>query len=311
MSLIVAKRGFVSSFITITLAWLAMLLSNSVIHGLVRVRLDLYQTWVGVQQNWEVSNLPSYYKALKSESITVYHFEADRDVALVVQDLIKDYFDVVASDLVTGTARRDGIKVVVSPTVPALESSLGERYGRNAMGAYWRGVIWVLSPVEWLDLTDPLWPEDFRRSGPVIHEMTHLILDRSTAGNIPVWLDEGIAQYEEFKQLGYEWIEPANRLDQPLYSLSQLADDFTGLANEPLAYREAHLLVRYLIESKGEKVLVRLVKSLAAGVPAKRALEKVYGSDFSVLERDWSAWLAGQSDALAGPDSQRGDAGWR
>lgn len=262
--------------------------------SLARWRAGVYRVWLRRQQEKVTRRLPDGFRATPHGVVTVYAVGDDGKAARVVREMVREYLAKVSSDLgVVGPLGGEAgqIHVIISPTSQAMEVALGERYGRNALGAYWRGIIWVLSPSQWLDLTDPTWVGDFWRTGPVVHELTHFILDSATAGNVPAWLDEGLAQYEEYKHLGYEWVEPANSLDQPLYSLAEIMDGFSELPKESLAYRQAFLLVRYLVESKGEGSLRDLVGLLSRGVSAERALVAVYGADLASLEEHWMRWL--------------------
>jgi len=186
--------------------------------------------------------------------------------------------------------------ILLYPDYASLDRQFGSRTGFQAIGAYWGGVIQLLSPRLWLDAQAPSDAEArLAIKGPVVHEYTHYLLDRIVpGGNYPRWLSEGLAQYVEYQETGYLWLEPGNRLWRPvrpesLYSLADLTD-FDSLENTALAYRQAFLLVSYLAESRGDGV-GRLLGRLGRGDSFGAALERVTGLRATDWERSWIRWL--------------------
>ncbi|MBX6377275.1 MAG: hypothetical protein IRY95_01885 [Clostridia bacterium] len=250
-------------------------------------RRGLYEAWL----TWSEARLLARVEALPvlARGPVAVHFPAgDEAAADLTADLANRYWEELARDL--GVRPPDHLHVVVSPSAEDLAGQLGLRPGQSALGAYWRGVVWVLSPGVWLG-DAPGWGEAFVREGPVVHELAHAFVDRATAGRVPLWLSEGVAQYEEYRLLGYEWREPSNRLNQPLYTLRQLQGGFVRLPNEALAYREAFLFVRYLVEGYGEGALRTTLAGLAEGRRLSAALQNATGRDLPHLEAEWTAWL--------------------
>lgn len=246
---------------------------------------------IDFQRRRVLARLPAGYVAARSPGLTVYHRDGAADEARTVAALVRRHGARLASDLEAPAPRP--VTVVITPSRDAMAGFLGARYGANALGAYWRGVIWVLSPREWLSPGSPGWERRFEVEGPVVHELAHQVLDERAAGNLPGWWDEGVAQYTEYRRTGFQWIEAANRLDGETYSLADLMDRFDALPNEALAYRQAFLLVRYLAETSGADVVPRVNDRLAAGQSGRDALAAVTGLAPGRLERAWRAWLAG------------------
>ena len=189
----------------------------------------------------------------------------------------------------------------------ALAAQFGPGAGFRALGAYWGGVIQMVSPSQWLAPTPP--PDAARRlwtEGPLLHECTHYLVDQWVpSGFCPRWLAEGLAQYVEYKEAGYLWLEPANALATPvdpsvLYRLRDLERGFERLPNTALAYRQAFLLVAYLEESAGATSLNGLVAGLADGLDFGRALEATTGLGLQELERRWLLWLDQNLDRYSG-----------
>lgn len=252
-------------------------------------RRAVHARWVDAERAWAVAVHAAGYRRLDAGLVTVYFPAGKEGEAQVVARLARQYLPLVARSL---SAPPRPVTVVLVPSRRVLGQVIGPRYGLNSLGAYWRGVVWVLSPSEWLDTAAPGWEQRFEAEGPVVHELAHRALALQTGGNLPAWWDEGVAQHVEYRLTGFEWVEAGEHLDGRMYPLARLMDRFPDLDDEALAYREAALFVRFLAATRGEGAIARIDERLAAGWPLAAALEAECGSPPPVLETAWRAWLA-------------------
>lgn len=75
--------------------------------------------------------------------------------------------------------------------------------------------------------------KDISSSGKVLaHEMTHLVMNRFLAGRLPIWLNEGIAEYyEEFAYPAFKGIKKSRRAQfSRMKTISQLQELFEATA---------------------------------------------------------------------------------
>lgn len=230
------------------------------------------------------------FDTLEGRHFIIRYLPEDADVAPLVLETAEAAYEPVTSDL--GYEPPGRVTVVIYPEVEDLLRSFGWSDKDPALGVYWSGVIRVLSPRAMTDSGDPRErTRVFRQTGPMVHELTHLILDYRTGGNYPHWFSEGLAQFEEYRLMEYLWIEPESSLDQPLYSLKELQDGFDSLPNQALAYRQAFLLIDFLVQTRGPAVLSTLIESLSEGASFRRAAGAATGLDLAELEEAWLAWL--------------------
>ncbi len=233
------------------------------------------------------------YLTLRSDPFVVRYQLEDREAASLVLEVAHEVYGLVARDL--GFKPTSTVDIILHPDREAMRNSFGWAQGENALGAYHRGVIRILSPRAWIDEDKPeLIAKVFRYTGPTVHELTHLVLDYATSGNYPYWFSEGLAQYEEYRLTGFVWVEPESNLKQPLYTLEELEEQFVRLPNQSLAYRQAFTLVCFLAESYGDEALRQLVARLGEGKPMPEALQLVTGIDYGDLELRWLEWLEEQ-----------------
>lgn len=184
------------------------------------------------------------------------------------------------------------ILIVVYPSREALGRTFGWDADESAMGVYWGGVIRVLSPEQWITDHDmDQLKSEFANSGPMAHELTHLVVDYLTRGNYTRWLTEGIAQYKEREVTGFEFDEPGSNLNQPLYPLDKMDEDYDNLPNQALAYRESLLTVTYLTERYGEDKINVLMDELGKGLTMDQAFTKVFGVNLANFEKQWHLWI--------------------
>lgn len=128
------------------------------------------------------------------------------------------------------------------------------------------------------------------------HEITHLTVGEAVFGpfgDIPGWLDEGLAQYSEgpmaddLKQVLDKAI-----LDNKLISIQSLSSSFpTELSGAYLAYAESNSVVRYMIDTYGWEKMRLLISIFKEGSTYDKALQTVYSFDIDGLDTEWKASL--------------------
>jgi hypothetical protein len=203
--------------------------------------------------------------------------------ATIVANSLERYEPEVTAHLGTRPSGRVAVRVE-DPT--GMAATFETDPSDAPLGAYWRGVLWFLAPSAYLPGRGAALAAEFNRQGPVPHEFTHLLDDQLTDGRLPPFLDEGVAQYEEWRDNGYLWLEPDNTLSQPLYSWHQLETEFDTLPNQALAYRQSFLLVRSL----GPGGVNELLRRIGAGQSADAALKAVVGPSRYAALVAGSAW---------------------
>ena len=135
--------------------------------------------------------------------------------------------------------------------------------------------------------------------GTASHEVTHILTHRagdSIYGNVPSWLDEGLAEYGNVEP-GFSYdiaLDFALNTDQllPITSMPVLPGDPEDVI---IFYGQARSLVQYMIFRWGPEAMRELLAVLKSGTNMDDALLQVYGGDRLALENDWRA-------AIGAPD---------
>ncbi|OGX12688.1 MAG: hypothetical protein A3I71_03480 [Omnitrophica WOR_2 bacterium RIFCSPLOWO2_02_FULL_63_16] len=129
----------------------------------------------------------------------------------------------------------------------------------------------------------------------LIHEYTHAVVHDLTKGALPIWFNEGLAEYEAWKGQAPPWrtLKQAAVKEQ-LMPWSRLSTGFSmSLPAEEvaLAYEQSHSIVRYLVERYGFWRIRRLLKALVGGLPIEEAMTKEFRQKPARLETEWRTWL--------------------
>jgi hypothetical protein len=145
----------------------------------------------------------------------------------------------------------------------------------------------------------------FKFQGPTLpHEMTHLVLHRFVGGDIPLWLNEGLAEFEGIrlyrtymKIRGYNITNARDHLarDQyiPLKELTGAVDYPTGNDEVTAFYTEAQRLISFLYFQHGGMVpLLRFLKLQSDGARFDSAWQEVYSSKYSGLDAFETKFIA-------------------
>jgi len=241
---------------------------------------------------------------ISSEHFSVRFAPERRAEAEMVLDVAEYFYFLVASDFNFSPGAR--IPLILYSSREELNKNFGWGAEESAMGVYWAGTIRVLAPSAWIGESEAgRVKEKFISSGPVAHELAHLMVDYLTGGNYPRWFTEGVAQYEEYKLTGFIFNDVAGSPGQPLYSMRELAGDFDGLSNQSLAYRESFAAVYYIVQFHGEDALHELILKLGEGCNLDRAMEKVLGMDLQEFEAGWQEWYASSMPVRENMDDGR------
>jgi len=130
----------------------------------------------------------------------------------------------------------------------------------------------------------------------LVHELTHLVVHESTFspyGQLPLWLDEGLATYNE-GELDPElrsYLEKAISEDE-LISVRSLCSPFSAYYDKAsLSYAQSYSLVEYLLDDYGQGRMLDLLALFKQGSTYDEALTEVYGFDMDGLDARWRASL--------------------
>lgn len=125
----------------------------------------------------------------------------------------------------------------------------------------------------------------------VYHEYTHAVVRELSGGRAPVWLNEGVAQYEEGQSSA-----PYARIFSGLASsgklrLKPLEGSFMGLG--PHEAQTAYILslsaAEYIIREFGFFSVRNILDNLKGGMGLTDAIQGALGISYEELERSWAA----------------------
>jgi tetratricopeptide (TPR) repeat protein len=126
------------------------------------------------------------------------------------------------------------------------------------------------------------------------HEYTHAVV-RAITPRCPTWLNEGLAQYFEGREIDSRQKEALRRIAQSgkLPSLSNLEGSFTGLDGNQAVFAYLYGLssVRYMIDSFGLYRVKNLLDELGAGADTGKAISGGIMVSYEEFQRGWKGSL--------------------
>lgn len=144
----------------------------------------------------------------------------------------------------------------------------------------------------------------------IFHEYTHLLLENTLGGNIPIWFNEGLAEYystfsvdEHENKVALGKVKSNHVLylrEQKLLPLRLLfnVDHRSPYYNEEqkqgVFYAEAWALVHYLIlgnNGQRQPQLSRFVNLLKTNVPVDQAFEQAFQTNYEALEKELKSYI--------------------
>ncbi len=139
--------------------------------------------------------------------------------------------------------------------------------------------------------------------GALVHELTHLVVHQATFspyGDLPIWLDEGLAMYNQ-GELGSYFQGYLNKAisEDKLISVRSLCSPFSAETEKAcLSYAESYSLVEYLLADYGQERMLNLLTLFREGNTYDEALMKAYGFDIDGLDARWREALVSPSTVV-------------
>ena len=233
--------------------------------------------------------------------LTVYYAPGLARDARVVASAAETYWPEVMRDYGLGASTPRAVLVVVTPS--QMTRFVGGASTDPPLGAYYQGVDWLLAPSAFLPSGSRL-TAAYAQSGPVAHELTHMADALLSGGRTPRWLDEGLAQYEDWRLTGYVWVQAGNGFNGGVYSWAALTQHFDNLPDMALAYRQA-LAATAAICRTGAGTCTRILAELRAGEPVEQALQRAVGSIRLRALQTGAAWQPGEAPQPGTPAGPR------
>jgi len=215
--------------------------------------------------------ITSDFMEYQTEHFTIKYRPEDENIIRDTANMFEESYDAAVEEF--GYGSQEKTVVVIYKDQNEFWSYQKAIQGQAVMGLYNMGTIHVLSPNAYKDQEQNAM-EFFKKNGPVLHEYTHKVVDELTAGNIELWLTEGLALYEEYKINGTEW---APGYEYERYFISQEIREGFMYADEVQSYRQSFDMISYLIDSYGMEKMQLLMQELKAGNSTDDSFLKIYG----------------------------------
>ena len=128
------------------------------------------------------------------------------------------------------------------------------------------------------------------------HELAHSFISQLSGGRCPQWLNEGIAQAVEPKQIAHGQLLADLFRTQREISLNALEGSFMQFSSTQatVAYEESLAAVQYIRDTYGMSDLQRILERLGQGSSTEAALRATIHSDYGQLEAEVGKYLIGK-----------------
>lgn len=123
------------------------------------------------------------------------------------------------------------------------------------------------------------------------HELTHAFVFELSAGKAPVWLNEGLAEFEANKvspiDTSFFYKALKNNVLLVFEEFFKDPKELKDPASVSLFYQQSFMLVSYLVERYRMYKIKELLQEFAKGTPFDEAFDKVLRISYENLEKDW------------------------
>jgi hypothetical protein len=244
-------------------------------------------TWLDDIHNWQSINNDD------SQSVRLHWYEGDQTFAA---DLAKAAYDGLRfNETQSGLKAQAPIDIYVYASADDLKEAILYEPSWTGGQAFPDQNIVILGISE----SDLDWGRD-----AMVHELTHVLVGHlmfSCLGDVPTWLNEGLAVYSEgeLDPASERQLEDAIR-DDTLLTVRSLSSGFSEVADKAyLSYSQSYSITKFLVETYGQEKMTSLLVSLRDGLTIDEALTQIYGFNVEGLEGAWREAIGAQPQAVS------------
>ena len=235
------------------------------------------------------------WKVRASEDFVVHWYEGETDFAQSLLDTAE-----------LGLKNIQGILPVTQQSridIYAYDSAAQLRAALQTLDVNWVGAHTDADLAVMLVSLPPGPEQRLEMERQIPHELTHLLLYQWLGpgyGNLPTWLDEGLASIAELYPNPDYLVLLDNAVDKDdLQPIATLCESFPRDASGAfLAYAQATSFTRYLQQQYGSSGLGRLAKAYADGMSCERGVQAALESSLTQLEWRWQREAFGNAAAV-------------
>ena len=250
-------------------------------------------TWLDDVHDWKAMNNGD------TQSVRLHWYEGDQTFAA---DLAKAANDgLLFNETESGLKAEAPIDIYIYASTDDLKDAILYEPSWTGGQAFPEQNIVILG----ISQSDLDWGRD-----AIVHELTHVLVGHLTfscLGDVPTWLNEGLAVYSEGElDLASESQLEAAIQDDILLTVRSLSSGFSEVEDKAyLSYSQSYSITKFLVETHGQAKMTSLLLSLQDGMTIDDALLQTYGFDVNGLETAWRTAVGAQpSSASAQPTVQ-------
>lgn len=192
------------------------------------------------------------YESIDTPHFKIIYLPQNKKDILQIADAAEKTYEIVGKDF--DFYPKDKTPIIVYKDNATLQKAFHWSQDESTQGVYYNGIIYIQTPSAWIDPKDNDTKDIFFAKGPMVHEYTHLVVDRKTSGNYSRWFTEGVAQLEEERVTGYTLEEDFDIDDDTKYSIEEILHNFDQLEDVPKAYIQALDMTKALTRKNTDKI---------------------------------------------------------
>ncbi len=240
--------------------------------------------WMDSEHNWET---------LSSGDINLHWYMGDRAFAEGLLQAAEEGLDLLYND--AGLTPAEPVNLYIYGDTADMRDAILYEPGWTGGVAYADHSIVIIGIAE----EHLEWGLD-----TIVHELTHVLVGHFTfscLGDIPTWLNEGLAVYAEGELDSYSQAQFDDALAKDeLFTIRSLSGGFSEDSDKAhLSYTQSRQVVEFMVKSYGQEKMNALLLTLSEGTTIDGALMKVYGFDLEGLEREWRSSIGAKVQASA------------
>lgn len=221
------------------------------------------------------------WEQLQNDRLTLYWYDGGSDFGQALYDRANEALDTLEQDM--GITIENPIKIFIygnhRDLLSAISTNAQEWTGGQAFTEHGVVVIGVApSQLDW-------------GLGAMTHEMTHLVVHQATDnpfGDLPRWLDEGIAVYNENQDEldeDFKGVFDAAVAKNSLMTLRTLSSPFPADPMQAnLAYGQSGAVVMFIVNTYGSEAMANLLDIFADGALYDEGLQLALGENTDSLD---------------------------